>query len=332
MERLKRCGRFFAALQAHTGLAARQRESERRLCALRDKTKEEFADWSGPSLNIFCAGSLARLEIGKMSDLDIFIVVGNGNKDHSLFNKMIAVNDAIDFPEFDYKEDFHKVHSIGEIKNATGSRRDDNDNLFTTRMLMLLESRAVFSQDAYQKNIREVIGMYCRDDQLQQGGEFRPLFLINDILRYWRTLCLNYEERRSQDLPWRKKNVNLKFSRMLTIFATVLRVIVAKPENFREDMAQICQFSPLQRLAQGLDFLDDDRLFSGDKEACKWSDFLDIYEEFLSWKENESIEGMLEKQEFSGRIRENAEKFSSYLFRALMHDKIAIERKRCLVV
>ena len=42
-------------------------------------------------------------------------------------------------------------------------------------------------------------------------------------------MCLNYELIRDDPKkPWRKKNINLKFSRMLTVFGTVLPII-AKP-------------------------------------------------------------------------------------------------------
>ena len=78
------------------------------------------------------------------------------------------------------------------MEEVLGSPEDDGLNAFTARMLLLLESRPVYNAERYRRILKAVIGFYYRDFS-DHSEHFRPTFLINDILRFWRTLTLNYE-------------------------------------------------------------------------------------------------------------------------------------------
>ncbi len=136
----------------------------------------------------------------------------------------IDINRELKYESFSNDGEYLKIHSLDYMLETLGAPQDDSENLFTTRMLLLLESRCVFNEPVYDNAISTILDHYFRDNRGK--ASFRPLFVLNDILRYWRTLCLNYELTRDDpDKPWRKKNINLKFSRMLTIFGTVLPLI-----------------------------------------------------------------------------------------------------------
>jgi hypothetical protein len=56
-----------------------------------------------------------------------------------------------------------------------------------------------------------------------------PAFLANDILRIWRTFCVNYEARTETEPAEKKakrklKNYKLEHSRLLTCYSALLRV------------------------------------------------------------------------------------------------------------
>ncbi len=140
-------------------------------------------------------------------------------------------------------------------------------------MLLLLESKHIIRKGIYDKSLKEIVENYYKDGTGKK--KFKPLFLLNDLLRYWRTLCLNYEEgRQKRNKPWREKNINLKFSRRLTVFATILPLVVE--ENIPKDtFLMYCKHSSLERLAKALDKLDNSF-----EEG--WKEFLDSYETFLS--------------------------------------------------
>ena len=137
-------------------------------------------------------------------------------------------------------------------------------------------------------------------------------------------MCLNYEERRHvRDSPFRKKNVNLRFSRMLTVFGTVLPLI-AEPADSVPKLKSLCAQTPLERLATGLDLLGDENLVD------RWRRILDVYEEFLSWKERDDVEDFLMQQK--GTVNARAGELSAFLYDALTHDNIQGEFRRHLIL
>lgn len=316
-------------LNSHSALSIRRNNSLQRLAEVKVRASaEEFLN--EPRITVFCAGSLARLEAGNKSDLDLFVTADGNGKLHSrlfeftLFAHLIRLNEELGFPPFSNDGEYLQIHSLDNLKKRTGSRRDDVENLFTVRMLLMLESKPIINEALYQDHLVSILDNYYRDGKGKSS--FRPLFLLNDLLRYWRTLCLNYEERRHEpDRPWRKKNINLKFSRMLTVFGTVLPLVVF-PVATVDQLVEFSRFTPLERLATGLDRL-------GDQILCnEWINMLDIYEKFLVWKEDENIELFLNDPNNKKMVEQDANKFADFLYSALTHQKIKDEYRRYLVL
>ena len=156
-------------------------------------------------------------------------------------------------------------------------------------------------------------------------GDFRPLFLMNDLLRYWRTLCLNYEVYRSeQERPWLKKNLNLKFSRKLTIFSTVLSLLAGKAQD-ANSFIDLCSQTPIERLATALDAIDDPTLLPGFKKA------LSDYESFLRAKESSQIEH--ESNEVLRRRYANlASRFGRFFHEAFESQRIDGDLRRYVLI
>ena len=168
--------------------------------------------------------------------------------------ELIDLVEDLKFPEFSNDGQYLTVHYLDEMKEKLGGPEEDFENLFTARMLLLLESTWLYNQDVYDEVVREVIGSYYRDFHDHTPG-FKPLFLTNDIVRFWKTLCLNYEHRRNRptDDPQRKakdrvKNLKLKFSRMLTCFSTVAVLLREEIVPSPEALAEIVRKTPMERL------------------------------------------------------------------------------------
>ena len=83
-----------------------------------------------------------------------------------------------------------------------------------------------------------------------------PTFLTNDILRLWRTFCVNYEARteRVPELEKAKgklKNYKLKHSRLLTCYSAILYLIAIHYQNVSvhpSDAREMTELTPTQRL------------------------------------------------------------------------------------
>jgi hypothetical protein len=120
-------------------------------------------------------------------------------------------------------------------------------------MLLLLESRPVYNPKAYFGILETIIQAYYRDYH-DHELTFRPIFLVNDILRFWKTMCLNYENKRNisstNALAKRKdhvRNLKLKFSRLMTCFSTVIPLCTSKYTS-PSSILKLMGMAPIQRL------------------------------------------------------------------------------------
>ena len=308
----------------------RNKSADKQIQKINSELKSQLSEDKYSNITIFCGGSLGRGDVGKKSDLDLFILSKNKPiKERrldvlKLLSTIITVNEKLGYPEFSNDGQFITTYSFPDMLEALGSPKDDNENLFTVRMLLLLESQCVFNNDIYKQFIRDSIDHYFRDKRGKKT--FRPLFLLNDLLRFWRTLCLNYELiRDNRDRPWRKKNINLKFSRMLTVFATILPIISDSSFDSAK-LQKLVISSPLKRLAIGLDYLNDEDLLND------FNQFLMNYEFFLETKEAMGAKKSLDDATLDRKIRETAKEFSDFLFKCLTHHNIKQEYKKYLIL
>lgn len=191
---------------------------------------------------IYVTGSFARKEATEKSDLDLFFISKEPNPISKL-NKilldaeLIKLNGKLGFPDFSNDGEYLTIHSLADIKQI-GSQDEDSKNYFTARMLLLLESQAIHNELIYDQIIDSIVESYLRDFH-DHEKEFKPIFLVNDISRYWKTLCLNYEHKRNRivdksvseqeakmvKLKSYKKNLKLQFSRKFTCFSFILSLV-----------------------------------------------------------------------------------------------------------
>jgi hypothetical protein len=285
-------GQFSDLLLGHTQLQSRMSFSHQQLGRVREALSNRQA-CCRPELCIYAAGSLARLETGRASDMDLFFIAHRSDRDGKqrsishldevrAFADLIALNEALGLQQFSGDGQYLKIHELDDVIDGTGSSDDDSENLFTTRLLLLLESKPIAGEDLYRSAVSRVLDMYFRDGRGRK--DFRPLFILNDILRYWRTLCLNYErDRNSAGKPWWKRNLNLKFPRKLTVFSTVMSIIATRTSTSAEFM-RIIEYTPLQRLAYALDTMNDNSL------EAPFASMLDDYEDFLAAKSHSELD------------------------------------------
>jgi predicted nucleotidyltransferase len=191
-----------------------------------------FLDGRYPSLVVYVTGSVGRGEAGDHSDLDIFCVDVETDKAKQIgkldaiqiLGDLIKANQAGRFPPFSGDGRFLNVHNIEDVSRFLGTRDDDYRNLFTARMLLLLESQVLVGKSAYEKAVECVIDLYLRD--YSDEKTFKPTFLLNDLVRYWRTLCLAHEanghvqhERTDEEKRQRRVSVlKLQFNRVWMVF------------------------------------------------------------------------------------------------------------------
>jgi hypothetical protein len=161
---------------------------------------------------------------------------------------------------------------------------NDSLNAFTARMLLLLESQALHDHDLYARLLERIIGFYYRDFE-DHAADFVPLFLVNDILRFWRTLTLNYEHHRlklldlvGEELERKKadsalKNYKLKVSRAATCFSMVANLVAERAPVTLDIVLALCRMTPRERF-QRLRSRGDDGGRLVDELEGVYADFL----------------------------------------------------------
>lgn len=209
-------------------------KSEKKIEVIKANIKEKcFERINKENVCIYVCGSLGRLEMTVNSDLDLFFISLNdeNNKVRNIssninkylfFSELYRINNKLKYEDPSREGlywDFISKKNLLDI----GSNIEDYNNGFTARMLLILESKPIINEDAYNKLAIEIIDKYFKD-YIYHKKDFYPLFLMNDILRYWYTLTLNYEYGRDSNDDENKKNwrrLKLKYARLITCFSMI---------------------------------------------------------------------------------------------------------------
>lgn len=224
------------------------------------------------------------------------------------------------FPEFSGDGRYLDHHSLYEFTSTLGTEKDDVANTFTARLLLLLESKPLVEDAVYQEIVRSVIGSYWRDYQGHQT-EFMPAFLANDILRIWRTFCVNYEARTKREPEDKKaagklKNYKLKHSRLLTCYSALLYLLAvynARRSVTPDDAFGMTKLTPTERLEW---LLNQSELAHVAEEITT---LLDQYDRFLAstnFPESELIARFMDK-DASHSYMKAASEFGDTMFEVL---------------
>lgn len=243
-------------------LEERRRQAAERITKLQAELKEAEELCKGKAC-AYITGSVARGEASTHSDLDLFIVSKGTLRDPDLTRldeilikaDLIQATTKLGFPPFSGDGEYLTRHIVSDLTGALGKPHDDVNNTFTARLLLLLESKPLLGKAVYDRVISDVIAAYWKDYP-DRKNEFQPAFLANDILRMWRTFCVNYEAR-TQSIPAHKKakrklkNYKLKHSRLLTCYSALLYLLAVFVEKLTvrpEDVKQMVSFTPTERL------------------------------------------------------------------------------------
>ncbi|MBZ5636532.1 MAG: hypothetical protein LAO55_25695 [Acidobacteriia bacterium] len=250
-------------------LADRRAATAKRSTKLRGRLKAANRLAKGKAC-VYATGSFGRCEASNHSDLDLFILgkrdgkPGPDGKEGSLLKRLdeicikadlIEATRGLKIPEFSGDGRYLAHYSVHEFTKTLGTPEDDVTNTFTARLLLLLESRPLLEPAVYRAVTEEVINAYWRDYE-DHKGDFIPAFLANDILRLWRTFCVNYEARTervpaAEKAKGKLKNYKLKHSRLLTCYSALLYLLaiygIKRTVRPSDAMAMI-SLTPTQRV------------------------------------------------------------------------------------
>lgn len=157
-------------------------------------------------------GSWGRQELTNHSDIDWAVLV-DGAERPEVRPSVAPVKELLggDERKPGAQEVFGCTISGQNLVKRIGLDDDDNKNL-TRRVLLLLESVPVLNEGPVVSCWNAVLRGYL-DDSVK---DYRPpRFLLNDVIRYWRTICVDFvgKERAETGQKWALRNLKLRLSR-----------------------------------------------------------------------------------------------------------------------
>lgn len=222
--------------------------------------------------SIVVTGSLGRKEYTQGSDLDWILLV-DGAADARDQKTFLAIDREIHgvsrFKRPGKEGTFGRLAFSQPMIHNIGGEEDSNSNT-TRRILLLLEAVAIGEGRAFDRVRKGILLRYLNEDR----GLFRtdhsnnktrwvPLFLLNDLARYWRTMTVDfaYKQFDRGNKGYFLRSVKLGTSRKLMFSSGLLACFWCDPEisktrgqeahvqSLIASLDEFLSFTPLERIA-----------------------------------------------------------------------------------
>jgi hypothetical protein len=309
------------------GLAAKAGVSFPHIEASRQNTESGLAEQSakltgltlGDQASVVLTGSWGRREVTRDSDADFF-VVNAGPRPADERAKLEQIEQALGGRAAGAEGIFNTFVSLEDLLEKIGLDDDLNANL-TRRMLLILESVPVYGPDAHAQARRSLLFGYLKANM----KDYRPpRFLLNDLVRYWRTIAVDFEGkmRARRGEGWGLRNAKLRLSRKALFAGGLLPVL----ECYRCTAEQMLGYldsrmaiPPLDRIADA--FLEHGALDPGVRVLAAYDEFLATLDDPDKRRElSELGKDQRRQSALFARISELGEEFEAGLLALLFDD------------
>lgn len=286
----------------------------------------------GNDMDLVVFGSIARGECTSKSDVDWTLLIdGQSNpRQESIASNVRGKIRDTGLHDPGPSGMFGQTSFSNDLIYCIGGEEDTNHNL-SRRLLLLLESERIpidSSEDstgtAYSRVVGGILDRYLTHDSAFHSDHGKqdnvPRFLLNDIVRFWRTMCVDfaYKQIEQSGKKWALRNIKLRMSRKATFLKGVLMcaAFYKRPTESAEMQARMMEIVS----TKSLDFIFQELEFYKIKDDLIIQ-LLDSYNAFLGLLNNEEIRRRIEdipmgevyKNHDFLTARENANRFQGAL-------------------
>lgn len=238
-------------------------------------------------------GSWGRGEVTRSSDDDFMLLVHGAERSGSEVEPSVE-GIAREFDSSPGAQGIFGVPVFSErLVQDIGLEEDDNSN-FTRRLLLMLESVPVTGSDAYRAVRKEVLDRYL-DESVKAYRP--PRFFLNDVVRYWRTICVDFAGKEHEGpAKWGLRNAKLRTSRKILFAGGLLPVL----ECARFDLSEIRDY-----LERQLNMVPTDRIaesFLVHAAIEPGARTFGAYDEFVGRMDDPEF-----REDLAGVVRDNAD-------------------------
>lgn len=298
----------------------------------------QFGSLTSTDADLVVFGSIARNECTSKSDVDWTLLVDGQVGVHYQTSGIIKTAlEKLNLQEPGTSGMFGQNTYSHELVHYIGGEDDTNHNI-SRRILLLLESEKMLINGesdqygtAYERVRNAIIFEYVNHDSALVCNPDKtakvPRFLLNDIIRFWRTLCVDfaYKQKDQPGIKWGLRNIKLRLSRKLIYIKGLLMCFScyinseSGKDAVTEHLKQLISLTPLEIFIHVLKDRNLDTLLL---------DVLDQYNEFLGLLNDEPnrqrladlpMQTAYDDQVFL-QARDIANKFQSSLYKIFEHD------------
>ena len=202
----------------------------------------QVPEMAGCGDDLVAFGSLARHELTPSSDLD-YLFIGMQEED-SKRHQMVVIDrlretlvDGVVLSAPGSSGIFGSCIDASKLTEHVGLEDDTNHNL-TRRILFLEESVSLFDPAVHEETIKTILSMYL--EARKSPSEKIPRFLLNDIIRYWRTIAVDYHAKQSRGnisgVPYSLRYLKLLISRKLCFISSIAPLYLLSYEGNPDEL------------------------------------------------------------------------------------------------
>lgn len=306
------------------------------------KSQLSASGLSSTDVDVVVFGSIARDECTIGSDVDWTLLVDGQassihlDSAHIVENAIVATNLSKPgatgmFGQITFSHDL--IHYIGG--------QDDTNHNLSRRILLILESRKLLLNGskpsdltAYDRVVRGIIQQYVDNDSGFSASkkENVPRFLLNDFIRFWRTMCVDFafKQREQQGKKWALRNIKLRMARRLIFIKGLLMCFLSYKKDvdtvtIKTNLINKVSLTPLEFMLET--FINEG---ISDKNIIEVLESYNDYLRILNDKDQRDYLSNLKMEKAYGdsifeAARENSHKFQDALNRVFIYEKSSIQ-------